>query len=305
MLLYIHMINIVNNKSRFIFSSILVFAIVFLGTIFLFNNLTPKVESVSSHNVSGYAWSDNIGWISFNSGDGLIDYGVNIDMSTVYTTGVSNFSGYAWSDNIGWISFNRTQTGNPPGAPFNTDKASDPVAQIKWIKDANGNVVSGKIVGWARALNGINSGSSYDGWIKFSKDSSDSGADYSTLIIKEWKASKISGYAWGSDVIGWISFSGANPNYQVNGSEILGLVIDSAIGCKTNPNLEKCKNPPTGQEITPTPGPIPGSGGIPLPGGAPGGTQGGGSSGSGTTGSGGGGVNNTPKPLPKIKFREE
>src|SRR3989344_9647781 len=71
-----------------------------------------------THNVSGFAWSDNIGWISFNSTDcdrdgngtisqaeadiytacpvgGTPSYGVTIDAATGAVTG------YAWSDNIG------------------------------------------------------------------------------------------------------------------------------------------------------------------------------------------------------------
>ena len=41
-------------------------------------------------------------------GTPFFDYGVNFDVAT------KNFSGYAWSSNIGWISFNRGDTGNPP-----------------------------------------------------------------------------------------------------------------------------------------------------------------------------------------------
>ena len=85
---------------------------------FLIFNL-KKVEIIEAgleeHNVYGWAWSENIGWISFNcyndyDGDGVreshcidkgysSDYGVNIDDST------GLFSGYAWSGNIGWIWF--------------------------------------------------------------------------------------------------------------------------------------------------------------------------------------------------------
>lgn len=59
--------------------------------------------------LSGYAWNDVIGWISFSCtnydtgcshrGTGLGDYGVYID-------GDGDFRGYAWNDVVGWISFN-------------------------------------------------------------------------------------------------------------------------------------------------------------------------------------------------------
>lgn len=52
--------------------------------------------------LSGYAWNDNVGWISFNCYNhgncAASTYNVIIDSS-------GNFSGYAWNDTIGWISF--------------------------------------------------------------------------------------------------------------------------------------------------------------------------------------------------------
>jgi hypothetical protein len=66
-----------------------------------------KVFAGSEHSLSGYAWSDNIGWVSFNCTDfgtcGAVDYGVNVDNS-------GYLSGNAWSSNIGWISFDPTYT---------------------------------------------------------------------------------------------------------------------------------------------------------------------------------------------------
>lgn len=62
----------------------------------------------ASGELSGYAWNDTIGWISFNCDQSThggenqcttSDYGVSIDSN-------GNFSGYAWNDIVGWISFN-------------------------------------------------------------------------------------------------------------------------------------------------------------------------------------------------------
>ncbi len=56
-------------------------------------------------NLSGFAWNDTIGWISFCGGlgtsvcPGTQSYGVTIDAN-------GNFNGYAWNDLDGWISFN-------------------------------------------------------------------------------------------------------------------------------------------------------------------------------------------------------
>ena len=111
---------------------------------------TTIVRAATGDNISGYAWSDNIGWVSFNdTSDGsTASYGVTVDdISTSPTYG--DFSGYAWSDNIGWISFNRADTGNPP-----LDEGDDPgvlngtgIAKVDWT--------TGKVTGWARALSSM------------------------------------------------------------------------------------------------------------------------------------------------------
>ena len=99
-----------------------------------------------SDNFSGWAWSDNIGWVSFNCTNGgptnndicaTSNYGVTKDAS-------GNLSGYAWSDNIGWISFNRAETGNPPSGGGTTD----PGAGTGAIAKLSGNTLTG----WAKAL---------------------------------------------------------------------------------------------------------------------------------------------------------
>ena len=165
------------------------------GFIFLFNGLVFNwlgfVQAGIDDNSSGYAWSENIGWISFNStSGGGSDYGVQIDPST------GDLSGYAWSENIGWISFNRVDTGNPPAAPF--DGGSGPIASY--------NSSTGELTGWMRALS---YGDGWDGWIRFENASIDASGDWH-------------GWAWGDMVVGWISFNGSDPgaggNYKVNSS---------------------------------------------------------------------------------------
>lgn len=182
---------------------------------------TPSALSAMSDNVYGYAWSENIGWISLNSincdqdNDGWVDlscggfksagvpnngsnipvkdYGVNIEQSS------GNFSGYAWSENIGWIKFDPTPdstTGLYPSAPQHG-------AQL--------NTATKVVTGWARAcagtVNGDCTGESradgWDGWIKLSKDSADTGSAYNVAVT----AGKFSGWAWGGDVVGWIDFA--------------------------------------------------------------------------------------------------
>jgi len=149
-----------------------VILVLFSGAAAIFQFDSQTLAS-SSQNLSGYAWNDNIGWISMNctntSSCGSVDYGVNVQ-----TTG-RNMSGYAWSDNVGWISFNEEAGCPEPGC----------VTQPKVA-------VSGAMTGWAKVLS---SGGGWDGWVKLD------GASFS--------GSTASGYSWGSDVIGWISWGGS------------------------------------------------------------------------------------------------
>jgi hypothetical protein len=173
------MINIINKTK--VFSVVLL-----LGILFVFGYLFPQQDFKGVANasagdlLSGYAWSDNIGWISFNCTNnnscGTSNYGVNISDG--------NFSGYAWSDNIGWISFNATDVSGCPSG-------SCPPAI---------NLLTGRVSGWARALS---YGGGWDGFIKLSGVSSD-GSPYRVTF----SGKNASGYSWGSDVVGWISWSG-------------------------------------------------------------------------------------------------
>jgi len=151
-------------------------------SVFLINGYYnfKNVQADSDDNTSGYAWSENIGWISFNNiTGGGSNYGVNIDPST------GDLSGYAWSEHIGWISFNRSDTGNPPENPF---KNGTPIA--KYDKNSN------EVTGWMRVLA---HGEGWDGWIKF----------YDAILDIDgyWH-----GWAWSDVVVGWISFNGSDPN---------------------------------------------------------------------------------------------
>ena len=158
-------------------------------SLFLFNQ---EVRSSLGDNVFGWAWSENIGWISFNNitGGGGIDYGLNVDSNN------GKLSGYAWSENIGWISLNETDTGSPP--------SDDPCADTSCIAKFTPSGQFGKgdvnIIGWARALaHNVD----WDGWIRF-----DHGQTDEVYIDSN---GDFHGWAWGSDIIGWISFNSSDP----------------------------------------------------------------------------------------------
>ncbi len=164
-------------KKKIFFRNIKLFLLIFIIALSFF--VFKKIKAGSADNVSGWAWSENIGWISFNNttGEGAIDYGVDIDS----LSGV--FSGYAWSENIGWISFNESDL---TGCPVGTCQAK---------LDGLTNEVSG----WARALN---YGDGWDGWIRL--------RDTSYGVSWNSGNQEMEGWAWSDGIIGWISFNCVN-----------------------------------------------------------------------------------------------
>jgi hypothetical protein len=189
--------------------TILLFAFI---TIFSVNTKTASALTVA--NVMGYAWSSNIGWISFSSdnitlgptptptsgGSAPTPYQVKVRASG--TTGI--FEGYAWSSNIGWISFNSADI----VAAGCSSSASD-VATIKDFK-------TGEIAGWAVALAGSGRTDGWDGCIKLAGTNHLSlntatalvnGTRYNIGGVRYDPASgTIKGFAWGGNVVGWVNF---------------------------------------------------------------------------------------------------
>ena len=222
-------------------SLVAIAAIILIGSAVVFYELKKETkisQAGAGHNVLGFAWSENIGWISFNSSncdtdsnsfidtdaigqgcggdnstDAVFDYGVNVDLA-----GNGSFSGYAWSSNIGWISFDKTIAGNPPGAPYNAGETF--MAKL--------NTGTGELSGWARALSacqddlwdgtkctGVGAGDKsggWDGWIKLRRDPADALPDYGTSL----NVSDFEGWAWGDSVVGWVSFNSKNCDVDVN-----------------------------------------------------------------------------------------
>jgi hypothetical protein len=115
-------------------------------------SLPPHALS-SGNSIIGYAWSDNIGWVSLSGGT----YGLSTDNS-------GNITGYAWGDNIGWI--RPAQAGD--GCP-----------------GSGATLTGGSFAGWLRALN-----TGGDGCISLSGPSyqatTQSNSNYTTYADSAW-----------------------------------------------------------------------------------------------------------------------
>ncbi len=159
------------KKYIFIFNII----IFIIFGVFLFGRFATADSTYSP--ISGWAWSENIGWISFSSlnGGGTTNYGVYLRPDGV-------MEGYAWSENIGWITFNEDELTGCPQSPCS--------ARLQ---------IDGEVSGWARALN---HGGGWNGWISLR------GPDYGVYI--ETDSGDFLGWAWTDMNIGWISFNCRN-----------------------------------------------------------------------------------------------
>jgi hypothetical protein len=157
------------------------------------------------------------------AGTPMTNYGVNIEPD-------GRLTGYAWSEHIGWIKMN--PSGPYPSCPSTTCPSGSP----NWSSKVD--LATKKVTGWARAC-GIPPGSStevcggdgWDGWILLGPIVK-SGVDYGVFVNNTTK--EFQGWAWGSDVVGWISFNRLNCDSNADG------VTDTG-------NSPNC---PSGQPIT-------------------------------------------------------
>ena len=89
------------------------------------------VTNDGAGHLAGYAWGENVGWISFSCRNSSTkcspgNYGVTINTST----GV--FSGYAWGENVGWITFSDT---SPVTYQVQTSWSPGPVGGVGGIAE--------------------------------------------------------------------------------------------------------------------------------------------------------------------------
>ncbi len=153
-----------------------------MALLFLIRGTT---EAAAPFQVTGYAWSENIGWIQFNGAT----HNVQIDAS-------KNMSGFAWSENIGWVQFGGL-SGCPAGA-CNARVIADP-----------GGGPGYELAGWARALAYSDpQAGGWDGWISLNciNSSSCNTSDYATRISSSGNVDTTNSFGWGDMVIGWTDF---------------------------------------------------------------------------------------------------
>lgn len=139
--------------------------------------------------ITGYAWSDTIGWVSLNGSN----YGLIADTN-------GKISGYAWSDSIGWITANESELS---GCPSNPCRAK---------------IQGGSLTGWLKALAGGSAQSGgWDGFISLS------GSGYGVTQT----GATIDGFAWGGTVVGWLDFDATTGYLEC--AETQGYFCDAGV----------------------------------------------------------------------------
>lgn len=189
--------------------------LIVLGAFLLLQPSTTDSQVCESQgNITGWAWSDTIGWVSLSSADptpcSVVPYGLTVSNGVI--------TGYAWSENIGWIQF-----GGLSGFPVGTSTVS-----------SNAQVQGSNVVGWARATSYSDSESGgWDGWISLY------GQGYGLSIINN----AIVGYAWGDANVGWLDFSANYPCAETVGNFCDGEISKYRdLSCNVT-TIEACVSP--------------------------------------------------------------
>ena len=258
------------NHSKSIGIIFCLFAAMLAGQFF-----ASKAMAATTGKVTGYAWSETIGWLSFNSlncdtnGDGksegvsgcpaagtsMASYGVTATDDGNNST--ATMAGYAWSENIGWISFNQADLA---GCPSGTCKA--------WLDTTcPGNKCY--FNGWAKVLS-VNAGNNggWDGWIHLNnngicdtngdgKSEGGTGCPASGTAVYgvyvDQTTGNLIGYASGSSevttgTIGWVEFTGKGGkiDYQFLAAPVAAMACDATscpgtkVQCGCDANGQNC-----------------------------------------------------------------
>lgn len=129
-------------------------------------------------------------------------YGVRINTNPD-SPDEGKFYGYAWSSNYGWVSFFHNDVSSC-GAGGGLEIPGD----VQDFIQSSGNSVV--LDGWARVLN--YDSNEWDGCVRFAgSDVFGQGSQYqSSLTVESSQIIRLGGWAYGGNLVGWISFDCAN-----------------------------------------------------------------------------------------------
>ena len=201
--------KIKQNKKKhalILFLGIVVFVLFFLSRA-SFPILKTEAQNPTNE-LFGFAWSPNIGWISFNCADAgscvVSSYKVKLESD-------NTLSGFAWSPNIGWISFNQADLINCPTGGTTCVAKFTGIGLTGWARACSGSKSTGGTATTCLGFDDANAdGADDDGFTGFISLSGSSPNPYAVSYNASSK--KFGSFAWGSDVLGWISFNCVDTN---------------------------------------------------------------------------------------------
>ena len=226
-------------KKHFLIAFALVVAFGLLS--FLPKNIVVVKAQQTTHQLKGWGWSSNIGWISLSSANPEAGSGGAYNV-TLSDSGA--FDGWAWSSNIGWIKF----------AGDGTSAHPNPVVNLN----------TGDVTGWVRACAGtVNkdcTGASrtdgWDGWIHLSDPIGHPTRNNNGTqgITFNPTTGVFNGYAWGSDVVGWLTFGTQIPPHCSPGVDCPPTGGNPITAVCTVPSAVTIPSGQTSTTVTPTVG---------------------------------------------------
>lgn len=222
--------------------------------VFKYYNVTPNVEKDAIANIAldrftpitGWAFAaaaqagtnkyHGIGWIKLQRDNAAPKYGV-------YASGDGTLYGFAWAGPYGWLSFGSGDTRGCPITPCTATVAAD-----------------GKVSGWARFTQAFGKhpddpsrevrGGAWDGWVSLGKQTNetvDYGLTYTTTTENGVEVGKLSGFAWGGDVGGWIWFG--DPSQSVALPQIVNVTPLACVSDTNCPVRVEWENPVEYREV--------------------------------------------------------
>lgn len=239
----------INSRNTFLLLCFCAFVIVLIFFGFKNHIGVKRVAAQpppTSYNVSGWLWSDTIGWVSLNCDNtnscGDSDFGVIIDDD-------GNMSGWGWASTIGWLKF---------GGVIDTD--GDGFADVTPPSGAgtvpeDAQLTGSDLTGWARFCGGtvsvtdlylsdptnnpypilagdcsttVERPDGWEGWVALSGIAQDA-SQYGVSL----SGSQLTGLVWGDTNVGWIDFS--NVTYDA-GASALNLGAQPPVVTEDNPD---------------------------------------------------------------------
>lgn len=238
------MLNFKNNKlikySTFFFS--IVFAL-----FFTFSNHA----SAAVRELTGYAWSDGIGWISFNCSNHEKVKPCAHPYSVTYDDATHLLNGFAWNDDLGWLRFENNTAPFPPNSPttWNTVATSARLLNNKtdgWARFCTPGGYTGSLLSQifnsntcvnpiTNLINGLKLGG-WDGWVSLFGNTYGSVVNGSYTGTFNPATGELKGWWWGgNEFVGWIQLydvktDGTDPKLELR---LVSTTVDQTNGSMT------------------------------------------------------------------------